>query len=129
MTAEESLRPQKINSGEWCKCDDESGEMLTKELNCMNCCIGNFKSNLCDCEDEFHKEFKCVGSGIDFTKKVMDRIRPKGKWDRDREIPNTCSVCGEDWDKYVYGQEVWYTGEIPNFCPNCGADMRGEEDD
>lgn len=50
--------------------------------------------------------------------------RKRGKWNQDEEIPNTCSVCGEDWDKYVEGQEIWYTGEIPNFCPNCGADMR-----
>ena len=54
--------------------------------------------------------------------------RKKGKWNRDGEIPNTCSVCGEDWDKYVEGQDIWYTGEIPNFCPNCGSYNGGEEE-
>lgn len=53
--------------------------------------------------------------------------REKGKWIANGDIHKECPFCGEDWDKYVFG-EVWYTGELPNFCPNCGADMRGEAD-
>lgn len=51
--------------------------------------------------------------------------RQKGEWIGNGDIPKECPFCGEDWDKYVFG-EVWYTGELPNFCPNCGADMRGK---
>jgi hypothetical protein len=53
--------------------------------------------------------------------KAVPSNQKTGEWNRDVEIPITCSVCGEDWDKYVEGQEVWYTGEIPNFCPHCGS--------
>ena len=59
----------------------------------------------------------------------LSQPRKKGKWNRNGDIPKTCSVCGEDWDKYVEGQEIWYTGEIPNFCPNCGSYNEGEEDE
>ncbi len=50
--------------------------------------------------------------------------RKKGKWVANGDIPKECPFCGEDWDKYVFG-EVWYTDELPKFCPNCGADCRG----
>ena len=49
--------------------------------------------------------------------------RKKGEWLANGDIPKECPFCGEDWDKYVFG-ELWYTGELPKFCPNCGADMR-----
>lgn len=53
-----------------------------------------------------------------------------GHWEPScADIPNRCSVCGEDWDKYVYGPEVWYTGELPKFCPNCGVRIGGVEND
>ena len=52
--------------------------------------------------------------------------RKKGKWLANDDIPTECPFCGEDWDKYVFG-EVWYTGELPKFCPNCGEDMREGE--
>lgn len=49
----------------------------------------------------------------------------QGEWEPlCADIPKTCSVCGEDWDKYMYGSEVWYTGELPKFCPNCGVRMK-----
>ena len=125
MTAEEFLRLQKINNGEWCICDGESGGMMTKKLNCMNCCVGNFKSDLCDCEDEFYKEFKCVGSRIDFTKMVMDRIRPTGHWIEDEEQNHVevCYHCSE------CGFEAWGKHERTNYCGGCGAYMKGEIDD
>ncbi len=54
--------------------------------------------------------------------------RPKGEWLANGDIHKECPFCGEDWDKYVFG-EVWYTEDLPKFCPNCGADMRGERDE
>lgn len=59
----------------------------------------------------------------------MPTIKPeqkKGEWIANGDIPKECPFCGEDWDKYVFG-EVWYTGELPKFCPNCGEDMREGE--
>ncbi len=53
--------------------------------------------------------------------------RKKGMWLVNGDIHKECPFCGEDWDKYVFG-DVWYTGELPKFCPNCGEDMRGEEE-
>ena len=53
-----------------------------EELNCMNCCIGDFKCNsLCDCDGEFYRTFKGIGNADDFIKKVMIAVRPKiGQW-------------------------------------------------
>ena len=51
------------------------------ELNCMNCCIGNFKHSLCDCNGEFCQKFKGIGREDDFIKKVMSEPeRKKGEW-------------------------------------------------
>lgn len=44
----------------------------------MNCCIGDFKHNLCDCNNGFCKEFKSIGREEDFFDAVMQRIRPQG---------------------------------------------------
>lgn len=52
--------------------------------------------------------------------------RKRGKWLANGDILKECSFCGEDWDKYVFG-DIWYTGELPKFCPNCGAEMKEEE--
>lgn len=57
------------------------------------------------------------GKEVEFVK------RKKGKWLANGDIPKECPFCGEDWDKYVFG-DIWYTDELPKFCPNCGADMR-----
>lgn len=54
---------------------------------------------------------------------INSQPRQKGKWIANGDIHKECPFCGEDWDKYVFG-EVWYTDELPKFCPNCGADMR-----
>lgn len=61
------------------------------------------------------------------TAPTIEPERKKGTWLANSDIPKECSFCGEDWDKYVFG-EVLYTGELPKFCPNCGADMRGEQE-
>ena len=54
--------------------------------------------------------------------------RELGEWVAYGDIPKECPFCGEDWDKYVFG-DVAYTGDLPKFCPNCGRMMRGEQDD
>ena len=79
--------------------------------------------------DDTHKADRAM-HGIYLAKKALEQLPPAperktGKWIANGDIPKECPFCGEDWDKYVFG-EVWYTGELPNFCPNCGADMRGE---
>ncbi len=55
--------------------------------------------------------------------------RKMGEWVAYSDIPKECPFCGEDWDKYVFG-DVEYTGDLPKFCPNCGRMMRvrGEEE-
>ena len=50
---------------------------MSKELNCMNCSIGDFKHDLCDCDNGFCKEFKSIGKQEDFFNAVMQRIRPQ----------------------------------------------------
>ena len=42
---------------------------MNKESNCMNCCIGDFKNSLCNCDEAFCTEFKSIGNGEDFKKK------------------------------------------------------------
>lgn len=49
------------------------------DLNCMNCRIGRFKEELCDCDGEFCKKFKGVGCGNDFINAVM-ASEPKQRW-------------------------------------------------
>ena len=59
------------------------------------------------------------------VKKLPSADRLSGQWAPPyADVPTNCSICGEDWDKYVYGSEVWYTGELPKFCPNCGVRMK-----
>ena len=66
--------------------------------------------------------------GVINTLPSAEPERKKGKWIANGDIHKECPFCGEDWDKYVFG-DVVYTGELPKFCPNCGEDMRGEQDD
>ena len=100
---------------------------MSKELNCMNCCIGDFKENLCDCDNGFCKEFKSIGKEEDFFNAVMQRIRPKGEWMPIIEA----NEFGEAYQAGIYCSECGETlGCEANFCPNCGADMRkGAEDE
>lgn len=104
-------------------------QTMSKELNCMNCSIGDFKHGLCDCNNGFCKEFKSIGKQEDFFNAVMQRIRPQGEWIRTGRtniyggIEVQCSNCG---DKVMvqHLEDEWY-------CRHCGADMgmKGADDE
>lgn len=53
---------------------------MSKELNCMNCCIGDFKHSLCDCNNGMCKEYKRAGKAEDFENEVLKRTKPKTGW-------------------------------------------------
>lgn len=53
---------------------------MSKELNCMNCCIGDFKHSLCDCNNGMCKEYKKVGRAEDFENEVLNRTKLKTEW-------------------------------------------------
>lgn len=100
---------------------------MSKELNCTNCSIGDFKHSLCDsCDNGFCQEFKGIGTQEDFINAVMERIKLQGEWIRTGRtniyggIEVQCSNCG---DKVMvqHLEDEWY-------CRHCGADMRGEQD-
>ena len=59
---------------------------MSRELNCMNCCIGDFKDRLCNCNNGICKEFKKIGTAKDFENDVLNRINTKVDW-----IPITTS--------------------------------------
>lgn len=83
---------------------------MSKGLNCMNCCIGDFKHSLCNCDEGLCKEFKSIGNSEDFEKKVMNRIhKPKKakKWIKKMKVIN-----GEKFKAY---DPKWY-------CPSCGKE-------
>ena len=92
--------------------------------------IDAFKKAMC--EDEFRSATGLIHKTTAYE--IIQHLpsaqskRPKGEWLANGDIPKECPFCGEDWDKYVFG-EVWYTDELPKFCPNCGADMRGERNE
>lgn len=91
---------------------------------CRNCKHGNYN-------DHWDTYF-CYHSGdCNAWDKWEPSARPErktGEWIANGDIPKECPFCGEDWDKYVFG-DVVYTGELPKFCPSCGEDMRGDSDD
>lgn len=100
---------------------------MCKELNCVNCCIGNFKESLCDCNNGICKEYKKVGSAEDFENEVMNRTKPKtGKWIEvkgyDGDIHYQCDQCGNEF--------ILIDGTPKdnnyNYCPNCGSRMDAE---
>ena len=62
-----------------------------------------------------------------FSTAVEVADRPQGEW-KGYEIPSECSVCGHNWDEYVFGQDIWHDGSVPNYCPHCGARMKGADD-
>lgn len=121
---------------------------MSKELNCTNCSIGDFKAELCDCDNGFCKEFKSIGTQEDFFNVVMQRIRPQGEWvlveprypieqkvywNKEQALADTkgngaiekrkCSCCG--FTKNFMGHMKDEKFKLWNFCPNCGARMKG----
>ncbi len=100
------------------KDDTISRQVAIKVINYVRDICG--MENLDDYRDILIECFKVMPSA--------QSERPKGEWLANGDIPKECPFCGEDWDKYVFG-EVWYTNELPKFCPNCGADMRGEQNE
>lgn len=65
---------------------------------------------------------------FDAVKALPSADRPQGEW-KGYEIPSECSVCGHNWDEYVFGQDIWHDGSVPNYCPHCGAKMKGADDE
>ena len=76
--------------------------------------------------------YGCKPNDIEAFEKIIEAIpsavRPQGEW-KGYEIPSECSVCGHNWDEYVFGQELWHDGSVPNYCPHCGAKMKGADDE
>ena len=83
---------------------------MSKELNCMNCSIGDFKRELCDCNKGFCKEFKSIGKQEDFFKTVIKRIRPQGHYIKGENGEWYCSNCKRIDDKYSVAKFCWYCG-------------------
>lgn len=50
------------------------GRERMSDLNCTNCCIGDFKEELCDCNFGFCERFKGIGNQNDFMNKVLKQI-------------------------------------------------------
>ena len=99
---------------------------MSEKLNCTNCCIGNFKYELCDCNGEFCKEFKRVGDGGDFIKSITNRVRKKSEWRQavyGHNVMRFCPECG--YNKLTHGIAN-ETIMMFKYCPECGTDMRGE---
>lgn len=47
-----------------------------KELNCMNCRIGDFKHSLCDCDSSFYAKYKGIGTEKDFIDALTTKWIP-----------------------------------------------------
>lgn len=104
---------------------------MSRELNCMNCCIGDFKESLCDCHNGICKEFKKIGTSEDFEKEVLKRTKPKtGRWIKATGMMppefhghHCCSECGNFANmEPPFGNRE----DLSKFCPHCGAEMRIE---
>ncbi len=93
-----------------------------KSLNCLNCRIGDFKRNLCDCHDGFCAKYKGIGTEKDFFKAIeaLQSNRPHGEW---KQISPAriyeCSECGQN----VMTSDI----EAYKFCHGCGARMLRED--
>lgn len=103
-----------------------------KKLNCLNCRIGDFKHNLCDCHNGFCAKYKGVGTEEDFftTIEALQDDIPHGEWIKtmdgngwDEWWVFKCPLCGATIeDKQYHSWEY-------NYCPNCGARMKEEVKD
>lgn len=104
---------------------------MSRVLNCMNCCIWDFKESLCDCDNGLCKEFKRIGTAEDFEKEVLKRTKSKtGEWIKATGMMppefhghHYCSECGNFANmEPPFGNRE----DLSKFCPNCGAEMRIE---
>ena len=86
------------------------------EVNCMNCCVGAFKHDLC--LDKFCNKYASIGNSDEFIKKI-EMGRNTGSWLEHYTVTATgglhrswrCSEC----DALV--------AERKKFCAECGAKM------
>lgn len=96
---------------------------MSRELNCMNCCIGDFKDRLCDCKNGICKEFKKIGTAKDFENDVLNRINTKVEW-----IPITTSkpttsnhvLVTYDWGDDDY--DDYEVSELDYWVTKCAAE-------
>ena len=97
---------------------------MSKELNCLNCCIGDFKHSLCDCNNGICKEYKKIGRAEEFETEVLNRTKQKtGKWVK--AVDDGVWSFTDAYAECDQCHKVTFNGWNMNYCPNCGADMRG----
>lgn len=93
---------------------------MSRELNCMNCCIWDFKESLCDCDNGICKEFKKIGTAEDFENDVLNRINTKDDW-----IPITTSeptTSDHVLVTYKWDEDDYETSELDYWVTKCAAE-------
>jgi hypothetical protein len=91
-----------------------------KELNCLNCRIGDFKQNLCDCHNGFCAKYKGIGTENDLFKAIeaLSTEAVQGKWIRIGHDIYECSLCHQN----VMTKDI----DCYSYCHQCGAKMKGD---
>lgn len=79
---------------------------MSKELNCTNCCIGDFKESLCDCNNGICKEYKKVGKSEDFENEVLKRTKTRTAPTIDAVEVVRCKDC-KYWHSNTEFCDVW----------------------
>lgn len=93
---------------------------MEKPNHCLHCPMRN-SNDECVLIQEIDTSWDWEDQYANCPLQEVEPERKKGKWIAYGDIPKTCSCCHEDWDKYVYGDVLWYSDELPNYCPNCGS--------